>query len=225
MKDRSPFIDRRDAGRKLAQRLARFAGADPVILALPRGGVPVAFEVAQALNAPLDLVMVRKIGAPDNEELGIGAVVDGADPQVVLDQEGLQIVRPPPGYVDAAISRQLEEIGRRRNAYLPGRTPISVTDRVVIVVDDGVATGNTALAALRALGRVRPKTLILAVPVIAADRLSVFASEADEVVAVQAPGRLRSVGEHYLDFAQTTDQEVLRLLEASAHTIARGITA
>src|SRR4051795_3948444 len=100
MEDRPFFTDRRNAGRKLAECLARFADADPVILALPRGGVPVAFEVAQALNAPLDLVMVRKIGAPDDEEFGIGAVVDGADPQVVLDQESLQIVRPPPGYVD-----------------------------------------------------------------------------------------------------------------------------
>ena len=143
------FADRRDAGRKLAARLAGLASAQPLVLALPRGGVPVAFEVAQALQAPLDLVMVRKIGAPGMEEFGIGAVVDGHDPQLVLDARHMRLVRPPRGYVDAEVRRQLEEIERRRRAYLPGRAPPDVAGRVVITVDDGIATGNTAKAALR----------------------------------------------------------------------------
>ena len=209
------FADRFDAGRQLAARLSSFAGAQPLILALPRGGVPVAFEVAQALRAPLDLVMVRKIGAPGLEEFGIGAVVDGHDPQVVLDEEGLRLVQPPPGYVDAEVRRQLEEIERRRQAYLPGQAPPAVTGRTVIVVDDGIATGNTARAALRALRRSRPGQLILAVPVAEAATAKALAKEADGIVALRTPRRLSSVGEHYADFSQTTDAEVIRLLGAS----------
>lgn len=209
------FADRRDAGRKLAARLAGFAPAHPLVLALPRGGVPVAFEVAQALQAPLDLVMVRKIGAPGMEEFGIGAVVDGHDPQLVLDEQHVRLVRPPRGYVDAEVRRQLEEIGRRRRAYLPGRAPPDVAGRVVIVVDDGIATGNTAKAALRALRGGRPGRLVLAVPVAEASAIDALAAEADEIVSLHAPKRLRSVGEHYADFTQTTDAEVIRLLGAS----------
>lgn len=196
-------------------QLAGFAGAEPLVLALPRGGVPVAFEVARALRAPLDLVMVRKIGAPGMEEFGIGAVVDGHDPQVVLDKEGMRLVQPPPGYLKAEVRRQLEEIERRRRTYLPGREPPAVGGRTVIVVDDGIATGNTARAALRALRRNRPGHLVLGAPVAEAGMAETLATEADEVVVLHAPSRLSSVGEHYADFAQTTDAEVIRLLEAS----------
>ena len=209
------FANRRDAGRKLAARLAGFAGLHPLVLALPRGGVPVAFEVAQALRAPLDLVMVRKIGAPGMAEFGIGAVVDGHDPQLVLDDMNVRLVRPPQGYVDAEVQRQLEEIERRRRAYLPGRAPPAVTGKAVIVVDDGIATGNTAKAALRALRGGRPDRLMLAVPVAEAAAAEALAAEADEVVSLHLPERLRSVGEHYADFTQTTDAEVIRLLGAS----------
>lgn len=212
---RPAFADRRDAGRKLAARLAGFAGAHPLVLALPRGGVPVAFEVAQALQAPLDLVMVRKIGAPGMAEFGIGAVVDGHHPQLVLDEQHMRLVRPPRGYVDAEVRRQLEEIERRRRAYLPNRAPPAVAGRTVIVVDDGIATGNTAKAALRALCGGRPGRLVLAVPVAEASAAEALAAEADEIVSLHAPKRLRSVGEHYADFTQTTDAEVIRLLGAS----------
>ncbi len=213
------FADRRDAGRKLAARLAGFEGAHPLVLALPRGGVPVAFEVAQALRAPLDLVMARKIGAPGREEFGIGAVADGPPPLLVLDEEHIRLVRPPRGYVDAEARRQLEELGRRRRAYLPGRTSPGVGGKVVIAVDDGIATGNTAKAALRALRQGRPGRLVLAVPVAEAATAEALATEADEVVSLHAPERLRSVGEHYADFAQTTDAEVIRLLGASQATL------
>ena len=206
------FADRRDAGRQLAAKLTSFSAAHPLVLALPRGGVPVAFEVAQALRAELDLVMVRKIGAPGAEEYGIGAVVDGADPQIVLDEEGMRLVHPPPGYVDEAARRALIEIERRRRLYRPDQAPLAVAGRTVIVVDDGVATGNTALAALKALRRAKPRTLVLAAPVVAADALGKLSHAADEIVSVLAPDLLRSVGAFYADFAQTTDQEVIRLL-------------
>ncbi len=214
--DKPAFADRRDAGCKLAARLDRFRSAEPLVLALPRGGVPVAFEVARALGTPLDLVMVRKIGAPGMEEFGIGAVVDGHDPQIVLDEESVGLIDPPAGYVDAEVRRQLEEIERRRHAYLGDRPPLDVTGRVVIVVDDGIATGNTALAVIRALRGAGPARIILAVPVAAAASIDALAKEADEVISLHAPERLRSVGEHYADFAQTTDEEVIRLLGASA---------
>jgi len=210
------FADRRDAGRKLAARLDRFRSVEPLVLALPRGGVPVAFEVARALGAPLDLIMVRKISAPGMEEFGIGAVVDGHDPQIVLDEKSVGLIDPPAGYVDAEVRRQLKEIERRRHAYLGKRPPPDVTGRVVIVVDDGIATGNTALAAIRALRGAGPARIILAVPAAAAASIDALATEADEVISLHAPEQLRSVGEHYADFAQTMDEEVIRLLGASA---------
>jgi putative phosphoribosyl transferase len=137
------FRDRADAGRQLAQRLMGYAAQHPVLLALPRGGVPVAFEVARALRAPLDLVFVRKIGAPGHAEFGLDAVVDGAHPQIVLNEGALDRLRVPPGYVEEETQRQLQEIERRRQHYLAGRRPVDVAGWVAIVVDDGIATGGT----------------------------------------------------------------------------------
>ena len=183
------------------------------MLALPRGGVPVGFEVAKALAAPLDVLLVRKIGAPGHEDLGLGAVVDGQGPQFVLNEEVIRTVRPPPGYIEAEKERQLAEIERRRRHYVGDRPPTPVDGRTVIIVDDGIATGGTAKAALRGVSQHRPARLVLAVPVAPADSLDELASECDDIVCLATPEPFFAVGAHYRDFTQTDDEEVTRLLD------------
>ncbi|MGJ3263396.1 MAG: phosphoribosyltransferase [Salinarimonas sp.] len=209
------FKDRTDAGRRLAQALAAHAGEGTIVLALPRGGVPVAAEVARALGAPLDLVMVRKIGAPGHAEYGIGAVVDGRDPQVVIDEETARMAGADAAYLEDTKSRELAEIERRRRAYLGDREPLDVAGRTVIVVDDGVATGSTAKAALRALKKAGAARRILAVPVAPIETVEALRAEADEVVALTTPYPFHAVGLYYEDFDQTTDEEVVAALEAA----------
>ena len=209
----SIFADRRDAGERLATRLMRFADQKPIVLALPRGGVPVAFEVAKALNAELGLVLVRKIGAPGHEEFGIGAVVDGHDPQIVLNEAAVQQLNLPHGYLQQQAQRELAEIERRRAAYLGGRKPTPVRGRVVLLVDDGVATGGTVRAALKGLAKAGAARIVLAVPVAPADVLDCLANEADETICLATPEPFYAVGLHYDDFTQTTDREVIRLLQ------------
>src|SRR5690348_6438925 len=187
------FRNRRDAGRRLAVALAPYRESRPIVLALPRGGVPVGFEVAKALAAPLDVLLVRKIGAPGHEELGLGAVVDGHDHQLVLNEDLVRAVAPPPGYIEAEKQRQLAEIERRRQHYLGDRSPVAVEGRTVIVVDDGIATGATVKAALRGLARNRPARLVLAVPVAPGDSLNELSTECDDVVCLATPDPFHAV--------------------------------
>jgi putative phosphoribosyl transferase len=207
-----PFSDRRDAGQRLAAEIKARQPIDPVVLALPRGGVPVGYEVAHALDAPLDVLLVRKLGAPGYEEFGIGAVVDGSQPQVVLNYEAIEMLRVPPAYVAQERDRQLAEIERRRRLY-SGAAPVDVKGRTAIIVDDGIATGGTVLVALRALREAAPAHIVLAIPVAPPDTLAKLSMEADEVVCLEAPSDFRAVGVHYADFTQTSDEEVIELLQ------------
>ena len=211
------FRDRKEAGERLAEALERLYAdepslAPPVVLALPRGGVPVGFEIARRLKAPLDLVLVRKIGVPTQPELAAGAVVDGDDPVLVLNDEVVAQAGISDAELDAAKRRELKEIERRRGFYLGGREPVPVEGRTAIVVDDGIATGATMRAAVRALRRRGPQTLVLAVPVAARETIRAFEGEADRVVCLDAPDWFWAVGAHYRDFRQTEDDEVTRLL-------------
>jgi predicted phosphoribosyltransferase len=212
------FIDRHSAGRELAEALLPYADEHPLVLALPRGGVPVAYEVAKALHAPLDLVLVRKLSAPHDEELGLGALIDGANPQWVINEELLQQVNPPPGWLKAEIVRQLKELDRRRHLYCGNRPAPEVAERSVILVDDGVATGGTIRAALKGLRKAGPKRLLLAVPVGPRDVIEELRQQVDELICLAMPDPFFAVGLHYGDFEQLEDRDVVALLQASQAT-------
>jgi putative phosphoribosyl transferase len=220
MKER--FADRTEAGMLLAGQLQRMRLREPiVVMALPRGGVPVAAEIARALHAPLDLLLVRKIGAPRQPELAVGAVAEGSPPELVIDAEVQRSSGADSRYIEETAQRESQENVRRRELYLRGRVPPEVEGRTVIVVDDGIATGSTMRAALRAIRRQRPATLVLAVPVAAADTLASLREEADRVVCLAQPSPFRAVGLHYDDFHQVEDDEVLDALEALPATDTR----
>lgn len=216
MKIPRPFADRRAAGRALAQVLAKKKLVAPVVLALPRGGVPVAAEIASALDAPLDIVLVRKIGVPFQPELAAAAVVDGGEPEVVTNDDVIKLAGVTPADIEAGVKRELEEIERRRRAYLQGRARVPLEGRTVILVDDGIATGASVRAALRALRRKGPKALILAVPVAPPETVEALAKEVDEVVCLYAPESFFAIGVHYVDFHQMSDDEVVELLAGQA---------
>jgi putative phosphoribosyl transferase len=207
------FVDRADAGRKLAEVICRRPPDAPVVLALPRGGVPVAFEIASALHAPLDLLLVRKIGAPGYPEFALGAVVDGDDPQMVLNEQAMAYTGASQHYVEEEAAKLLKEIERRRQLYFGKREPIPLKGRNVIVVDDGVATGATVKAGLKALRAVGVSSILLAVPVAPKDVIGSLAAEVDQVVCLQAPEDFRAVSLHYRTFGQTPDDEVVTLLD------------
>ena len=207
-----PFDDRRDAGCKLAAALAKYKDQRPVVLALPRGGVPVAAEVALALNAPLDLVLVRKIGVPFQPELAMGAVVDGGAPIIVRNEDVIRLAGIDEQDFKAVCDRELAEIEQRRQRYLGSRERVDVAGRTAIVIDDGIATGATTRAALRATRMRRPKTLVLAVPVAPTENLAAMREEADDIVCLEDYALFGAIGYYYSDFRQISDQEVAEIL-------------
>ncbi len=210
------FQNRSEAGRLLAERLMPYKNMHPVVLALPRGGVEVAYEIAEALDAPLDIVVARKLGAPGHEELAIGAVVDGDHPMMTLNEEVMQSYGVDREYLSKVVHRELREIERRQRLYRGGRPPVPVKGAAVIVVDDGIATGASARAALRGLRRKDVGRLILAVPVAPMESARDFAKEVDELVCLENPDPFFAVGAHYRDFSQTTDETVIELLQRAS---------
>jgi putative phosphoribosyl transferase len=208
------FSNRSEAGRLLARRVQAMGLADPVVLALPRGGVPVAVEVARALGAPLDLLLVRKIGAPQQPELAVGAVGEGGD--LFVDRHLMDLTGATDEYVARQSREQLAEIARRRTAYLGGRAPLPLAGRTAVVVDDGIATGATVHAALKALRRRGPASVVLAVPVASREAVAALSADVDELVCLAQPALFRAVGEHYADFDQVSDDEVEQLMRMAA---------
>lgn len=213
------FVNRADAGKKLADALERYKTEDVAVLALPRGGVPVAAEVAARLGAPLDLLLVRKIGVPFQPELAMGAVIDGPEPLVVRNEEVIRLAGIPDPEFRQVEMRELAEIERRRERYTGGRTPIAVENRVAIIVDDGIATGATVRAAIRGLRRRRPSRIVVAVPVAPPDTVASLEREADEVVCLDQPAHFAAIGQFYEDFRQVDDEEVIRYLADAPETL------
>lgn len=213
------FADRRDAGRRLADRLLPLATEDPVVVGLPRGGVPVAAEVSLALGVPLEFLAVRKLGAPHNPEYGIGAIAEGGTR--IFDPEALAVLGIDNRTLEAIVAREMAELHRRVDAYRRDRPARLLRDRLVIVVDDGVATGVTDTAALRDVRSLQPRHLVLAVPVCPPDSASRLRKEADEVVCLFEPTLLYGVGQWYRDFAQVSDDEVVAALAAEPESASR----
>lgn len=214
------FGNRREAGRALARALAAYADRPEVIvLGLPRGGVPVAFEVAQALRAPLDVFLVRKLGVPGHEELAMGAIASGGE--LVLNDEVVRGLGPTHHEIEGVARRERQELERRERAYRGHRAAPRLEGRTVILVDDGLATGSSMRAAVRAVRRAVPHRIIVAVPVAPAETCEVLSREADHVVCLATPEPFLAVGLWYVDFAQTTDDEVRALLAQAERGAAR----
>jgi predicted phosphoribosyltransferase len=212
---RTQFSNRSEAGRFLSENLATYANRnDAIVLALPRGGVPVAAEVAKRLNAPLDVFVVRKLGLPEHPELAMGAIASGG--VRVFNGEVVNALRIPDEVIDAVSAEELTELQRREKAYRADRPPLELEGKTVIVVDDGIATGSTMLAAVSALRQLNAARIIIAAPVIAASTYREMQRAADEVAAVVVPEHFYAVGQWYEDFSQTSDEEVRELLAQAA---------
>src|SRR5437870_5579188 len=209
------YKDRIDAGRQLATRLSNYTNRhDVLILALPRGGVPVAYEVARALHAPLDIFLVRKLGVPGHEELAMGAIASGGIR--VLNEDLVRALRIPAEVIDAVAAEEQQELKRRERAYRGDRPTPQVRGKTVILIDDGLATGSTMRAAVAALRQQGPARIVVAVPVGAPETCAEFQEEADESICARTPEPFYAVGLWYSDFSQTTDEEVHDLLERAA---------
>jgi putative phosphoribosyl transferase len=206
------FADREDAGRQLAAKLARFKQEHPVVLAIPRGGVPVGFEISKALGAELDIILVRKIGAPYQPELAVGAVVDGERPETVWNRAIVETLGLSEEFLKEETDRALKEIERRRKAYIGTRARPPIGGRTAIVVDDGIATGATIRAALIAIRRSAPKRLVLAIPVAPPETVESLRKEVEEVVCLETPDVFWGISQFYVDFPQLTDPQVTSLL-------------
>jgi putative phosphoribosyl transferase len=212
------FRDRAEAGRLLAAKLAEYADrSDVLVLALPRGGVPVGYEVARALHAPMDVFIVRKLGVPSQEEFAMGAVATGG--VRVINDQVVKALRIPDYVIDAVAAWEQEELERRERLYRGDRPPPDVRGKVVILVDDGLATGSTMLAAVQALRKLGPARIVVAVPVASPDTCELLKSEVDEIVCAATPEPFYAVGLWYQDFSQTTDEEVRELLARSASEV------
>lgn len=214
--DVRPFADREEAGKLLGAEVLRRIGkrADAIVLALPRGGVPVGYEVARALEAPLDVFIVRKLGVPGQEELAMGAIASGG--VRVLNDDVLRYVPTSRSMIDLVAEREGRELERREKSYRGNRPPLNVEGRTVIVVDDGLATGSTMRAAVRALQKMKPREIVVAVPVAAPSTCAELGAEVDEMICLRTPEPFQAVGLWYDDFSQTTDAEVHELLEEVA---------
>lgn len=210
----TPFANREAAGRALAEAIAAKSLPDPVVLALPRGGVPVAAEVARALNAPLDLVMVRKIGVPWQPELAAAAVIDGKDAQIVINEEVCAEANISRSQIDELAKKELEEIDRREKLYLKDRPRVPIGGRSAIVVDDGIATGTTIRAVIKALRIKEPRSILLAVPVAPKEAVAALRAETDDIICLETPEPFWGISLHYVDFHQVPDEEVIKILEA-----------
>lgn len=209
------FRNRYDAGRQLASRLLHYAGReDVIVLALPRGGVPVGYEVAEALGVPLDVFMVRKLGVPGHEELAMGAIASGG--VRVLNDRIVKTVQPSAEMIDRVAAEEGRELQRREKEYRDDRPPLDVRGKVVILADDGLATGATMRAAVTSLRQMEPARIVVAAPVAAAEIRKEFDNVADEVICIEEPDLFHTVGQWYEDFSQTTDEEVRDLLTHGA---------
>jgi putative phosphoribosyl transferase len=218
--ERQPYKDRRHAGAELAGHLKQLkARSDVVVLGLPRGGVPVAYEVARALDAPLDVFGVRKLGLPGHPELAMGAIASGG--VRVLNEDVVSWYKIPAAAIDEVARTEQAELERRERAYRDGRAPVDLRDRIVVLIDDGLATGSTMKAAVEAVRAHGPSRIVVAVPVGSPETCREFTEVADEIVCAREPDRFAAVGQWYRDFSQTTDEEVRTLLHGAPQTISR----
>lgn len=206
------FQDRQDAGRQLAERLLIHEKMSPVVVALPRGGVPIGFEIAQRLKAPLDILLVRKLRHPEQPELAIGALVDGEKWDIVLNEELFEAAQLPPNFLGREIQKNLKEMNRMNAFYRQYRDPMVLTDRTVLLVDDGIATGATIRSAIKRIRQEEPKKIIVAAPVASLEAVNLIREEADDVICLHIPPHFGAVGDFYENFRPVPNEEVVKLL-------------